>query len=152
MSNNVKICQPCPYGASIPPSVNDPLSCQCIPCADGYVGKACGYLLRSLPIGKSTFTINNYENQYWQIAAGSSFSFSVQEISNNGAVYLYLQYQYNTNLLAGKINKYYLNSTPLSYILNSTATSITAPAIALPLLLTFRNYGSSIATISITYG
>lgn len=67
-------------------------------------------------------------------------------------MYLYLQYQYNTDLLAGKLNNYYLNSTPLTYVLNNAGTSISVPAIGLPLLLTFRSYASSIASVSITYG
>ena len=43
MSNTIKICQTCASGSTIPPSSSNPLSCQCVPCADGYVGKACKY-------------------------------------------------------------------------------------------------------------
>lgn len=70
MSNTIKICQPCSFGATIPPSLSDPLTCQCVPCANGYVGKACNYLLRTLGKGKNTLNVNNNENQYYLIAAG----------------------------------------------------------------------------------
>ena len=76
----------------------------------------------------------------------------MQEISNTGLVYLYVQYQYNTGLLAGKLNSYYLNSTPLSYVINSTGITVNPPSLGLPLLLTFRNLATSIATVSVTYG
>jgi hypothetical protein len=56
-------------------------------------------------------------------------------------------------MLAGKLDMYYTNpNSSYQFILSNSPINITIPSKGLGILLTFRNYGSSYATVAITYG
>lgn len=109
-SSNIKICEICPPGSS----TNDGLSCQCSPCLQNTIGPACQYTLNPL-ISSDNFALPPSQNKYFIISGGSRVEISAQEISLTGAVVVYAQYQYVSDMypdgvLPGKINTAYLGN------------------------------------------
>jgi hypothetical protein len=150
-SNNTKFCIGCPAWSSLAPG----LSCQCGPCPANALGPTCQYS-HTVLVSPASFTVFGSQNRYAIIQnPPSTVQISAHETTGTGAIIMYVQHQYISSnypagVPAGKFNSYFDGTQLTQITLNSTPTTISIPSKGLNILITFHNYGTGLASVSVS--